>query len=188
MTGVSVLFVVLVLMAIWLLAAWRGLIAARDAADATWTAIDVHLRERQALVPALVAAVRAEAVGEDPSLAALTAARERAIAATGLWERAGDERHLVASIAAVAALAELHPALGASGAFVDLQHRLATIEDQIQAARRIYNADVRLYEGRRTHAPGTLVRRFGAFEPRPYFELDHTRDRGAPWLTLVRAA
>jgi LemA protein len=188
MTGLSVLLVVLVLAAIWLLAAWRALVAARDAADATWAAIDVHLRERQALVPPLLAAVRAEAVGEDPSLERLSAARDRAVAATGRWERAGDERHLVASIAAVAALAERHPALGASGAFVDLQHRLATIEDQIQAARRIYNADVRLFERRRTHVPGTLLRRFGDFAPRPYFELDHTRDRGVPALALVRAA
>jgi LemA protein len=187
MTALSVIFVVLVLAAIWLLAAWRGLVAARDAADATWEAIDVHLRERHALVPAVVAAVRAEAVGDDPSLARLTTARERAVVATGHWERAGDERHLVASIAAVAALAERHPALGGSGAFVDLQHRLSTIEDQIQAARRLYNADVRLYEGRRTRVPGTLLRRFGDFEARPYFELDHTRDR-VPSLALVRAA
>ena len=188
MTGLSVVFVVLVLAAIWVAASWRALISARDATDATWGVIDVHLRERQALVPALVAAVRAEAVGEDPSLERLTAALDRAVAARGRWERAGDERHLVASIATVAALAERHPALGASGAFVDLQHRLSTIEDQIQAARRIYNADVRLYESRRTHAPGTLLRRFGDFDPRPYFELDHTRDRGAPALALVRAA
>jgi LemA protein len=188
MTGLSVAFVLLALAALWVLTAWRGLVGARDAADATWEAIDSHLHERHALVPALVAAVRAEAVGEEPALAHLAAEQERAAAATSRWERAVDERRLVAGIAAVAALAERHPALGASGAFVDLQHRLATIEDQIQASRRIYNADVRLYQRRRNHVPGTLLRRFGDFADRPYFELDHTRDRGVPPLALVRAA
>ncbi|MCW2985952.1 MAG: LemA family protein, partial [Conexibacter sp.] len=62
------------------------------------------------------------------------------------------------------------------------------IEDEIQAARRIYNADVRLYQGRRARVPGGLLRRFGDFEDRPYFELDHTRERGVPALALVRAA
>lgn len=188
MTGLSVAFAVLALVAIWLLFIWRGLVAARDAADATWQGIDVHLRERHSLVPALVAAVQAEVSGEEPTLARLTAAREQAVSATTPWARADAERHLVAGIATVAALAERHTALGASAAFVDLQARLSTIEDAIQAARRVYNADVRLYRTRRVHPLGALLRRFGDFEDRPYFELDHTRDRTTPALALVRAA
>jgi LemA protein len=188
MTGLSVGILVLVLAALWLLVAWRGLIAARDAADTTWNGIDVHLRERHALVPALVAAVRAEAVGEEPTLTRVTTARDRAAAATTPWERGDAEHRLVTGIGAVAALAERHNALGAAGAFVDLQSRLATIEDEIQAARRIYNADVRLYRSRRNRLPGAFLRRFGDFEDRPYFELDHTRDRGVPTLALVRTA
>jgi LemA protein len=188
MTGVSMAIVVLALVALWLLTAWRGLVAARDAADRTWSAIDVHLRERQALVPALVAAVQAETPGEEPTLARVLAARDRAIAADTPWERADAERRLVAGIAAISALAaERHPGLGATGAFVDLQARLASIEDQIQASRRVYNADVRLYGRRRGRLPGVLLRRLGDFEDRPYFELDHTRERGVPSLALARA-
>jgi LemA protein len=189
MTGVSLgLGVGLALAALWLLASWRGLVAARDAADRTWAAIDVHLRERHALVPALVAAVQAETAGEAQALARLSEARERALAASTPWERADAERRLVAGIAAVGLLAERHHGLGAAPAFVDLQARLAAIEDAIQAARRIYNADVRLYHGRRGRLPGALLRRLGEFDERPYFELDRTRDRGVPALALVRAA
>jgi LemA protein len=187
MTGASVAILVVALLALWLLVAWRGLVAAREATDATWRAIDVHLRERHALVPALVAAVQAETAGEEETLARVTAAGTAAAGATTAWERADAERHLVAGIAAVATLAERHPGLGATAAFVDLQARFATIEDEIQAARRIYNADVRLYRGRRGHLPGVLLRRLGEFEDRPYFELDHTRDRGVPTLALARA-
>jgi LemA protein len=187
MTGLSVALVVLAVAAIWLSAARRGLVSARDAADATWRAIDVHLRERQGLVPALVTAVQSEVSGEDAALARVVAARERALTATTPWERADAERQLVAAIGAVAALAERHPALGAAGPFVDLQARLSAIEDEIQAARRIYNADVRLYASRRARVPGALLRRFGDFEDRPYFELDHTRERAVPALALVRA-
>jgi LemA protein len=188
MSGVPMAVAVLALAAIWLLSSWRGLVAARDAADTTWRAIDVHLRDRQALVSPLVAAVQAETPVEADTLARVTAARDRAIAATTPWERADAERRLVAGIAAVATLAERHPGLGATGAFVDLQARLASIEDQIQAARRVYNADVRLYGRRRGRLPGVLLRKLGDFDDRPYFELDHTRDRGAPAPALARAA
>jgi LemA protein len=191
MTGVSIAIAVLALVALWLLSAWRGLIAARDAADATWRAIDVHLRDRHALVPALLTAVQAETPVEAEALARVADARDRAIAAASPWERADAERRLVAGIAAVATLAERHPGLGATESFAALQARLTHIEDQAQAARRVYNADVRLYRRRRGRVPGMLLRRFGDFEDRPYFELDHTRDRGAvggDGITLARAA
>src|SRR3954447_10583988 len=187
MTGLSVGLIVLALVALWLLMAWRGLIAAREAADATWAAIDVPLQERHALVPALVAAVQAETASEAKTLGRLAAARDHAIAAATPWERADAERRLVAGITAAALLAARHPGLGGAAAFVDLQARLADIEDHIQAARRIYNADVRLYRGRRGHLPGSLLRRLGRFDDRPYFELDHTRERGVPTLALLRA-
>ena len=187
MTGVSLALTVLVLAALWAAASWRGLTAARNAVDATWAAIDVQLQRRHDLLPALAAAVQAETRGEDETLDRVAAARRQADAAATPFERADAERRLVAGIAAVGALAERHPGLGATAEFVDLQARLAAIEDQIQAARRIYNADVRLYLTRRHRFPGRLVRRLGDFEVRPYFELDHTRDRGVPTLALARA-
>jgi LemA protein len=191
MTVVSLAIAALALAAIWLLSAWRGLVAARDGADAMWRAIDVHLRARHALVPALVAAVQAETPVEAETLTRVVEARDHAARATAPWERADAERRLIAGIAAVATLAGHHPGLGATSAFVDLQACLAHIEDETQAARRVYNADVRLYRRRRGRLPGSLLRRLGDFEDRPYFELDHTRDRGTVGgdsVPLARAA
>jgi LemA protein len=188
MTVLSVAIIVLALVALWLVLAWRGLVAARDAVDATWTAIDVHLKERQHLVPALVAAVQAETAIEADTLARLTAARDDAAIASTPWERADAERRLVSGIGAVSAIADRHPGLGCAAAFVDLQARLAGLDDAVNSARRVYNADVRLYRARRSRFPGTLLRRLGDFTDRPYFELDHTRDRGTPTLALVRSA
>jgi LemA protein len=187
MTGVVIAFGIVLLTAIWLLGCWRGLTAARNAADTTWDDIHVQLVRRHDLLPALIAAVEAETGGEAETLARIGSARELAQAATTPFERADAERRLVAGIAAVGGLAERHPGLGATAGFVDLQARLAAIEDEIQAARRIYNADVRLYLTRRGRFPGTLLRRLGDFDERPYFELDHTRERAIPTLALARA-
>jgi LemA protein len=188
MTGALIALAVVALAALLgALASWRGLTAARDAVDATWAAIDLQLQRRHDLLPALAAAVQAEVADETETLERVDAARLVADAATTPFERADAERRLVAAIGAVGALAERHPGLGAAAAFVDLQARLAAIEDEIQAARRIYNADVRLYLTRRGHFPGALLRRLGDFAPRPYFELDHTRERGTATLALARA-
>ena len=100
MTGVPIAIAVLALVALWLLSAWRGLVAARDAADATWRAIDVHLRDRQALVPALVAAVQAETPVEAETLPASPTPATAPPPPPSPWERADAERHLVAGIAA----------------------------------------------------------------------------------------
>jgi LemA protein len=188
MTVLSVAIILLALGALWLVQARRGLVAARDVVDATWARIDVHLKERQALVPALVAAVQAETPIEADTLARLGAARDDAAVASTPWERADAERRLVSGIGAVSAIADHHPGLASAAAFVDLQARLAALDDDVNAARRVYNADVRLYRARRSHFPGTLLRRLSDFTDRPYFELDHTRDRGVPTLALIRSA
>jgi LemA protein len=125
---------------------------------------------------------------EAETLTRLTAARDDAAVAGTPWERADAERRLVSGIGAVSAIADRHPGLGCAAAFVDLQARLAGLDDDVNAARRVYNADVRLYRARRARFPGTLLRRLGDFTDRPYFELDHTRERGVPSLAWVRAA
>jgi LemA protein len=83
----------------------------------------------------------------------------RAMAATDAFERARAERDLGAAV--------VGPAAG--------------LEDEIQAARRIYNADVRLYLTRKRAFPALLVAGLGTFDDRPYFELDGMRER----LTLA---
>lgn len=168
-----------VLVTVWLGLAWRALVGARNRAEETWAEIDRRLVERQRLVPALDAAVRAVVAGEDVLLDRLDAARAEALTARGAFERADAERRLVAALASTAALTERHPLLGGAAAFVEVQSRLAEVEDALQHARRVYNADVRLYLRRRRRAPASWLTRLGDFPDRPYYELDHTRARRA---------
>ena len=175
---------VLALAAAWLGAVRRGLVAARNRAEQTWGTIDGHLAERHRLVPALDRALRAAVPAETAVLERLSAAGAAALTARSPFERADAERRLVSALALAAALAERHPVLGGEAAFVDAQTRLADVEDRLQAARRLYNADVRLYLRRRRRLPAVLLTGLGDFPDRPYFELDHTRRRSAP-LHLV---
>jgi len=176
---------VLALVAAWLGAAWHGLVAARNRAEETWAAIDRRLAERHRLVPVLDASVRAAVPSEGVVLDRLVAARAAALTARTPFERADAERRLVGALAATSALAERHPVLGGAAGFVDTQAQLAAVEDDLQAARRLYNADVRLYLRRRRRLPATWLTGLGEFPDRPYFELDHTREQPPAALRLV---
>jgi LemA protein len=175
---------VLALVAAWLGAAWHGLVAARTRAEETWAAIDRRLAERHRLVPVLAAAVRGALPSEGELLDHLAAARDAARAARTPFERADAERRLVGALAATTALAERHPVLAGAAGFVETQAQLAAVDDGLQAARRLYNADVRLYLRRRRRLPATWLTGLGEFPDRPYFELDHTREQ-PPALRLV---
>jgi|HigsolmetaAR202D_1030399.scaffolds.fasta_scaffold14614_1 LemA protein len=154
------------LAALSLAATHRGLARARARVDASWRALDEQLRRRHELADALLAAG-----GPSAQVEALVDARRRVDQALTPFARAGAERRLAAALQAL--LDDLDDADGQR-----LHEQAAALDREIQAARRIYNADVRLYLTRRRRLPGRLLR--ARFEERPYFELDHTRQAAAP--------
>ena len=105
----------------------------------------MQLKRRHDLVPNLVETVKGYAAHERATLEAVTEARGAAEAAgePGAVERA--EAKLTSALGAINALAEAYPELRAAESFQRLQAELAEIEDEIQASRRIYNANVQHY-------------------------------------------
>lgn len=180
----TLLYVVLGLLALTALAVvliHNGLVAARNRVDEAWSGIDVQLRRRHDLVPNLVAAVRGYAEHERATFEAVTHARATAMAAGSPEHRAVAESRLGRALADVTALAEQYPELRATENFGHLQAELARTEDEIQAARRIYNGNVQAYLTRCQTFPNSIVAANGPFPPKPYFELtDPERERVAP--------
>lgn len=179
----------IVVLGVWLVLAYNGLVAARNRAAESWSGVDVQLKRRHDLVPNLVETVAGYADHERATLDQVVTARAQAqAAATDPADRAEAERRLSTGLAAVNALAEQYPDLKAAAPFQQLQAQLAEIEDEIQAARRIYNADVRLYLTRKQSFPTMLMTGLGDFPDRLYFELDGAADRAVPQVSFPRAA
>ena len=82
------------------------------------------------------------------------------------------EPNLIAGVRSLFALAEAYPALKANEEFLNLQRNLAEIEDQVQAARRYYNAVVRDLSIKLQSFPNALVAPLFGVKPREYFQLD----------------
>ena len=72
----------------------------------------------------------------------------------------------------------------ASDRFAGLQTQLAQIEDDLQHARRYYNAVVRDLNTAVRRFPDLLVARLFGFERRDFFELDSPLERTASTIDL----
>jgi LemA protein len=178
-TAISIAAGGLVLVAIWIVATSNSFVRARNKVDEAWSGVDVQLKRRHDLVPNLVETVKGYAQHERETLSAVTEARAEAVAASDPDHVAHAEAKLTSALGGIRAVAEQYPQLRASENFQQLEAELTSLENEIQAARRIYNANVQAYNTRIQIFPNSLVA--GAnFEPRAFFELDSPAERAVP--------
>ncbi len=74
-------------------------------------------------------------------------------------------------------MAENYPELRASEQFTQLQTSLNSIEDNIQNARRYYNAVVRDFNTRVQSFPTNIIAGMFGFQTRQFFEVETPADR-----------
>jgi LemA protein len=184
MTPVYIVIGLVVLLALWIVLAYNGLVRARNKVDEAWSGIDVQLKRRHDLVPNLVETVKGYAAHERETLQSVTVARLAAVEAgePAAIERA--EARLTSALGAINALAEAYPQLRASENFQRLQGELGAIEDEIQAARRIYNSNVQHYNTRTQQFPTLVIAGTLSFAPRDFFEVETPAERGAPQVAF----
>ena len=150
---------------------YNGLVSSRNRCEEAWSGIDIQLRRRHDLVPNLVETVRGYAEHERSVLEATTQARAVAVAATGIGPVGTAEGALSGALGQLRLVAERYPQLKAADNFSALQRQLVEIEDEIQAARRIYNSNVQIYNTRIQTVPGLVIAGPLRFAPRDFFEL-----------------
>lgn len=164
-----VVIAVLVFEAFAVLLIYNGLVRARNMVDESWSGVDVQLTRRQNLVPNLIEAVRGYAQHEGALLNRVAEERTAALAAQGAEQATPPETALTQDIGRLLALAEAYPDLKASANFIELQEELVNLENQIVAARNIFNGNVRSYNDKVQAFPGLLVSRPAGFRPRAMF-------------------
>ncbi|WP_192984345.1 LemA family protein [Pseudomonas sp. EggHat1] len=144
--------------------------------------IDVQLKRRASLIPALVECVRQYMSYEQSTLQALVQERMRAVqlADSPLGQRAPVEAQLGSQLRQLFALVEAYPELKADSRFRELQGNISEVENHIQMARRYYNGAVRELNVLVESVPSNLVARLFSFTPAEYFTLDDPRDGQSP--------
>ncbi len=138
-------------------------------AERAWSLIEVQLRRRANLIPALRAAVEAQQLHEETTIAAVTAARARLPEAGELAEATADAQAQTSELSSLWTRAEALPNLRAGAGFVRLQEQISDTENRIAGARTFYNDSVTLMRDRGTTFPGALVVRFVEMPHRELF-------------------
>jgi LemA protein len=160
--------IVVVVLLLWLILAYNGLVSSRNRAKEAWSDIDVQLKRRYDLIPNLVESVKGYMAHERGVFEKVTEARTRAMGATGA-AKAGAEDALSGALKSLFAVAENYPQLKASENFQKLQDELTDTEDKIQAARRFYNGNVRDLNIAIQSFPKNLIARNFGFTPMEFF-------------------
>ena len=180
-----VLLAIVVVIGLWLVATYNGLVRLRNLVQESWRQIDVELHRRHDLIPNLVETVKGYASHERAVFDEVTAARAAAASpGTGPAEQAAQENQLTSALGRLFAVAEAYPVLRASENFSQLQTELATTEDRIAAGRRFYNANVRSLNTKVESFPANLVAGGFGFARAEYFEVEDAAVRAAPTVSF----
>lgn len=174
------LIVVLVLagLAVLILAGmYNSLVQLRVRTESAWSDIDVQLKRRHDLIPNLVETVKGYAAHEKGTFENIAKFRSMAMQATSPADKAQAEGQLSTALKSLFAVAESYPQLQASQEFTELQNSLNSIEDNIQNARRYYNAVVRDYNTRVQSFPTNILAGMFGFQTRQFFEMESAADR-----------
>jgi LemA protein len=163
------LLVVLVLFAI---VTYNGLVRLRNQIENAWAQIDVQLKRRYDLIPNLVETVKGYASHERETLERVIQARNMAISAQGPHEQAEAENVISGALKSIFALSEAYPDLKANQNFLNLQEELSGTEGRIAYARQFYNDSVFRYNTKIQSFPAVVIAGMLRFSEREYFEAD----------------
>jgi LemA protein len=176
MSTTWIIVAVVVVIVLFAIVVFNRLVRQRNLVREGWSGIDVQLRRRTDLVPNLIETVKAYAAHERTVFEDVAAKRAGSMAADNVQGQAAAEQALQGSLRKLFAVAEAYPELKANQNFLDLQHQLAEIEDQLQMARRYYNGTVRNLNISIQSFPNNILAGVLGIQPEHFFELD---DRAA---------
>jgi LemA protein len=167
-----IILVVVVLLGLYAVISYNGLVGLRNRIENAWAQIDVQLKRRYDLIPNLVETVKGYASHERETLDAVIQARNAGMNAAGPHEQAEAENQITGALKSLFALSEAYPDLKANQNFAQLQEELTGTEGRIAYARQFYNDTVYRYNTKIQSFPANLLAGTFRFSEREYFQAD----------------
>ena len=184
MIPLFVLLGVLLVVAMWVIGTYNGLVGLRNQTINGWKQIDVQLKRRHDLIPNLINTVKGAMEFEQSTLTMVIEARNRAVAAAGPADSAAAEGVLTQALGKLFALAESYPTLEANENVKMLQEELASTENKIGFARQFYNDIATRFNTAQQTFPANLVAGPLGFKASELFEVTEAAERAVPTVDL----
>jgi len=175
---------VIVVVAVWAIAIYNGLVALRNRFKNAFAQIDVQLKRRYDLIPNLVETVKGFARQETTVFIRVAEARAKlagAVQTGDLQQMGAANQALTAPLGRLLALSENYPELKSNQNFLQLQDQLEGTENRISVSRQDYNRAVEDFNAYIRRFPYNLTAKVvGRGKPRQYFELTGPEAAEAP--------
>ncbi len=180
MIALIVIAVIVVLLILYVIATYNGLISLRNRTEEAYSDIETQLKRRHDLIPNLVETVKGYASHERQTFDAVTQARTNAVNAQGPESQAQAEGILGQALGRLFAVAEAYPDLKANQNFLQLQNELTDTEDKIQASRRFYNMNVRDLNIKIQQFPSNIIAGMAHITEHEFFEIENEEEKNVP--------
>ena len=177
MTVAIIILVIVVLIALFIINVYNGLVKSRQKVKNAWSQIEVQLQRRFDLIPNLVECVKGYMTHESEVLEKVTALRSSWANANGIEEKANLDNQLSGVLKTIMAISENYPDLKANQNFADLQNNLKETENKISFSRQFYNDTVTMYNTKIEVFPDNIVASMFNFKAEPLFNVDSDEAR-----------
>lgn len=193
-TGFIIAIGVAVVLLLFFIGIYNGLVARKNRFKNAYSQIDVQLKRRYDLIPNLVEAVKGYMGHEKQTLEAVIAARNSASSAgvkvaadpgnpEAMNALRAAESSLGGSLGRLFALAEAYPDLKANQNMMQFQGELTDTENRISLSRQTYNDSVTAYNTQRETFPTVVFATMLGFLPASLFEIS-AGEREAPKVSF----
>lgn len=161
---------VVVVIVLWAIGVYNGLVRKKMYVGEAWSGIDVQLKRKGNVLPNLVDTLKMQTNYEGELLTKLTQAR------TGIVEGSNEERmkksdEITKLMPSLYAVAENYPQLGANESFRKLMEEISDCEDKITYARNRYNVSVTTYNTAIVVFPSSILANLFGFHKEPFFDI-----------------
>jgi LemA protein len=187
---------IIVLLVLFVVGIYNGLVTARNAYKNAFAQIDVQLTRRHDLIPNLVETVKGYLAHERNTLEAVIQARNAAVSglkaaaanpgdAAAVQNLATTENALTGALGRLFALAEAYPDLKANRNMMQLSEELTTTENKVAFARQAFNDSVMGYNNRREVFPNSIIAGMFNFQPAQLLEIESPQKREVPKVSFT---
>ena len=179
-----------VVLALWGIGIYNGLVTARNGYKNAFAQIDVQLNRRYDLIPNLVEVAKGYIKHERETLESVIAARGAAMSglsaakanpgdATAMQQLGAAEGQLTGALGRLMAVSEAYPDLKANQTMMQLSEELTSTENKVAFARQAYNDSVMSYNNRREVFPSSIIAGSAGFQPAALLEITEPVKREA---------
>lgn len=172
-----IILIIIVLLILFVISIYNGLVTSRQKVKNAWSQIDVQLQRRFDLIPNLVETVKGYMEHEEGVLTKVTQLRSSWANAKSVSEKAQIDNELSGTLKTIMAVSENYPDLKANQNFSELQEELRSTENKISYSRQFYNDAVTMYNTKLETFPSNLIASSFNFKPEALFEAESPEAR-----------